>query len=441
MKPHRVTAFEDVKRGNVVHLRWIVDGKRTVRSMGFTVRGPRGGIDRDLATRVEQAAAEQHLALVRGSVALPISAERLANPLTIAEGWARASDPDTGKWNKATQYRDDIQRAIDAAVASWGPSMTWDAVDRGQLRKLWRNELAKHRAAGHKGVRGSELTLDLVLAVGAWLRDEQLVAPTAALRWKGMDAEFKADADPDGEYAPSRPRYTVDEYRAMFATSWEADERYGLAYNLGAEYRLGKVVQARRSHLNLPFGQLRVLGRGKKKGATIVLTPGQLRDVKRVLTTGYLAGLETAYLAQEIEDYCLFPAGHFAHDAHGRLLSRADYAARGPIDRTAVRAWHRETERLAGIEHLKGRGPYGSRRAGVDAAKAAQISREGLQAHGGWADSQMPDAVYADAEAGYARDEAAEVRARIRGESLVKPEESSQIVTPSDDATAPSTSL
>jgi hypothetical protein len=45
------------------------------------------------------------------------------------------------------------------------------------------------------------------------------------------------------------------------------------------------------------------------------------------------------------------------------------------------------------------------------------ISREGLMAHGGWTDTSVPDRIYADTEAGYARDEAARVRAQIRGEA------------------------
>jgi len=52
----------------------------------------------------------------------------------------------------------------------------------------------------------------------------------------------------------------------------------------------------------------------------------------------------------------------------------------------------------------------------VDAAKKLGISREGLKAHGGWTDTQMPDRIYADQEADHAREEAKAVRARIRGE-------------------------
>jgi len=68
------------------------------------------------------------------------------------------------------------------------------------------------------------------------------------------------------------------------------------------------------------------------------------------------------------------------------------------------------------VPKVKGRAAYGLKRQSIDAAKAAGISREGLQRLGGWVDTQMADQVYADQEAGYARDEARDVRAKIRGE-------------------------
>jgi len=70
----------------------------------------------------------------------------------------------------------------------------------------------------------------------------------------------------------------------------------------------------------------------------------------------------------------------------------------------------------AGVEHVPGRGWYGLRRIAVDAAKEAGISREGLQQHGGWSDTQVADRIYADQTATYAGKEAADVRAKIRGE-------------------------
>lgn len=418
MKPHRVVAFEDLTRNGVVHLRWSLGhGKRTIRSLGFGVRGARGGLDRELVERAERAAVEQHTALLQGRSA-PRTAKAPAQALTIDAGWKRASDPELGKWNKDTAHRKDIERAIKRAVATWGPALTWDEVDRGQLRKLWRTELARQRAQNRPGVRSAGLTLALVLAVGAWLRDEQLVAPTAALRWKQMDDEFNSDA---GEYTPHRPRYTLEEYQKLFETSWLADERYGLLYSLGAEYRLGQVSRSRRSDVDLELKQLRSPGRSKKKGAVIKLTPYQFEDLVRVLTTGYLAELEAAFQSGEIADYQLIPGHHLHHRDDGTLVARVQHATRTFVDRTVIRSWHRVAEEIAEIPHIKGRGPYAARRAGVDAAKAQRISREGLQEHGGWSDAQIPDSVYADQERDYARDEAAEVRAKIRGEVAPAP--------------------
>ncbi len=414
IKPHKVTAFEDLARGGVVTLRWYVGNgtqrKRRLNALGFTVRGARAALDRAQVARAMAAADEQHLALVQGrEKGVPVV---VIEPLTIEQGWLRAKHPDTGKWNKDTAHRKDIDRAISRAVLTWGKGFTWDEVDRGALRKLWRRELVRLRNAGHDGYRGAQLLVDLVLAVGAWLRDEQLVAPTAALKWKGMDAEFQADA---GEHIPKRPRYTVEEYRKLFAAAWKADERYGLLYDLGAEFRLGQVSPTKRSELDREGGRLRIRGHGKKRGEVIVFTDAQKANVERALTIGYLAGLEAAYVAKEIADYPLFPGGHFHTDAEGHMVSRATYAERDPVDRSAWQTWHRRAEEIAEIPHVKGRGPYGARRSGVDAANELNISRKGMRAWGGWGNDQMPDNVYADREQDSARVEASDVRAKARG--------------------------
>jgi len=69
----------------------------------------------------------------------------------------------------------------------------------------------------------------------------------------------------------------------------------------------------------------------------------------------------------------------------------------------------------AKIPHVAGRRAYGLRRVAVDSAKELHISREGLMQIGGWTDPQVPGSVYADQEAGYARKEAAAIRAQSRG--------------------------
>jgi hypothetical protein len=440
VSPFRVTVFEDVSRGGMVTLRWHVGTgtarRRKLAALGFTVRGARGALDREAVSRAMKAAQEHRAALEAGTLGV-VAPEAVKSPLTIQEGWTRAKDIYTGRWNKDTPYRKEMDRAFSNARKHWGNTMTWNAIDKAALRALWRKELARLKKDGHIGHRGARLTLTIVLAVGAWLRDEGLIAPTAALPWKKMDEEFEGDA---GQHEPSRPRYTVDEYRNLFAAAWQADERYGLLYDVGAEGRLGQVARSMRSQLNLTEGTLTVTGSGKKKGIVIVLTEAQRENIRRVLGEGYLAGLETAYAAKEIADYPLFPGGHFSrHKDTGRLVSRAEYATRAPVNRTAWREWHREAERLAEIPRLKGRGPYGSRRAGVDAAKAMKISREGLQTWGGWADSQMPDQVYADQEMSYARQEAATVRAQVRGGTVPNElQPSSQIIAPpADSSSAP----
>ena len=79
--------------------------------------------------------------------------------------------------------------------------------------------------------------------------------------------------------------------------------------------------------------------------------------------------------------------------------------------------WFKQAEVIANVPHIPGRGAYGMKRQSVDAAKALGISREGLQRLGGWRTTQMADQIYADQTADYARDEARDVRAKIRGET------------------------
>lgn len=91
---------------------------------------------------------------------------------------------------------------------------------------------------------------------------------------------------------------------------------------------------------------------------------------------------------------------------------------RGPQSTLKIKAHELGAHELAKIKHVKGRNAYGVRRAAVDAAKAFGISREGLMAHGGWSDTQMPDRVYAEASQDIHRKEAATVRAKICGEDV-----------------------
>jgi integrase len=193
----------------------------------------------------------------------------------------------------------------------------------------------------------------------------------------------------------------------VLAFAWQVDPRFEFLMVLGAELRLGQVLRCRRPDLDLEHKTLTVPGRGGKKGVVSKLTEGQMAVVTRVLGNGgYLSKLERA-----AADYALFPGIW-----RGKDVAHERYADVAPLGRDVIDRWFHRAEELAGVPLIPGRGAYGVRRAAVDAAKSMKISREGLQQQGGWADTQMPDQVYADQEADYARDEARDVRAKIRGE-------------------------
>jgi integrase len=206
--------------------------------------------------------------------------------------------------------------------------------------------------------------------------------------------------------------------RRLLARAWDVDPRLGLLLALGAEQRHGQVARARRSDLNLEENSFRIRSRGKKKGATILLTTGQRAAVDRAMA-GYLAVLEAS-----LPDYPLFPKGQMPGGRSDKPVALVRPHGLGdPIDRSTIGDWFLEVEALESklnpehpIPHMKGRGPYGIRRIAVDGAKAQGISREGLQQHGGWTDTQVPDRIYADQEAVAAREEARDVRAKLRGE-------------------------
>ncbi len=407
--PHRVTAYEDVARKGIVYLRWRIAGEWKRKSLGYGVRNAKGKVESTAEARAQEAAKAKYQQLIAGGF-MPAAPTA---PLTIAEGWALAIDPERGRWNKTTAHRDEMERAVTRAKSVWGASTPWNAIDRGEVRRLWRKELARLRAAGKVGARSTEIVIARVMALAAWLRDEQKIAPTACLPWGQMKEEMANDI---GSVTIKRDRYTMDEFRQLLQHAASVDPRFGLLLAVGAEYRLGQVARCYRRHLHCDAGTLVIAGAGKKRGTTIRLTSGQLASVTEALDAGYLAGMERAYVAQQLPDYPLFVGGHLpARD--GVPYTRPDHASRGPVDRTAMRRWLRDTELAAGITHLAGRGWYGLRRIAVDAAKGAGISREGLQQSGGWSDTQIPDRIYADQEALEAREEAARVRAVLRGEN------------------------
>jgi integrase len=418
LAPYKVWVYERAEKRGVLYLRWRHEGNWRKESLGQTLRTADGRviIERQKAARL---AAKQKYALLascRTTIEAPTPAP--AGSLTIADGLAAAIHPKTGKYHVDTTHRRELIVSMGHAARVWGADTPWAAIRKAQIRDLWRTRLHELKAKDRSGARGAEITVARVLAVAAWLRGEELIpldACVAPKNWKGQLAgDWQALHDVAHAPEPNRPRHTLDEMRKILAAAAAVDPRFDLLMALGAELRLGQVVRARRADLNIETWTFRVRANKHKKGTLQELTPGQVRAVERALDpeTGYLRELE-----RHAVDYALFPAGQLpgGRSGHG-VATVARHLEADPVDRTAIRGWFQAAERLAEVVPVKGRGAYGLRRAAVDAVKALGISREGLKAHGGWVDTQMPDMIYADQEAEAGRGEARTARAKIRGE-------------------------
>jgi hypothetical protein len=418
--PHAVTAYERATKGNVVYLRWRTTTKKgrnwAHKSLGFTLRDKHERID---PAREKDAQEAANLQLARLLVGLP--KEEVATRLTLNDGWTRISDRKTGKYPTNTPHRREVERAMKYVMAVWGQDRPWDSIKKADLRGLWRRRIEELAAEGERGLRGAEVTVARLLGVAGWLRDEELIPATACVpsrHWKrDLADDWRTITEARSDYEPERPRHTLDEMRAILKVAPQVDPRFGLILALGAELRPGQVLRAMRSDLAIDkttrtVAMFTVRPKGRKRGVVEFLTPGQVESVLDAFTTGYLRVLEAAG-----GDYPLFPATQLTGGRSGDPRAEERHRSAKPVNRRTLQEWFREAEALAKIPHQPGRSTYGLRRAAVDAAKAEGISREALKEHGGWTDSQMPDQVYADQESEKAREEARDVRAKIRGES------------------------
>jgi len=405
--PYKVTVFENPARKDVLYLQWRADGNWRYQSLRKGLRSADGKIIKARQREAVAACEAKHLTLIRG---LP-AAERPKPALTLGETLPLLMAPHRGLYPVDTPHRREVLRSWAVIVAVLGEETPWTALKPSHVREVWRRKLDAVRSKGAAGRRSAQIVVRDLRAVAQKLVDEDRIPPEVivSLKAKGKALEEIATATPDAKVA--RPRHTLEESRQILAVAWGVDPRFGLLMYLGAELRLGQVRRARRSDLDHAAGRFTSPGTGKKRGEVVYLTDGQRAAVERAMN-GYLREVEGRH-----PDYPLFPAGQLKGGRSGEGVLRDSHVEARPVNTTTLRRWFQEAERLAGVPHVKGRGYYGLRRAAVDGAKAEGISREGLQKIGGWTDSQMPDAIYADQEATYAREEAARVRAKIRGES------------------------
>lgn len=410
--PYKVTAFENTERAGVLYLRWrerTKTGKNwKLRSLGKALRTSGGRIIEERRVWAMARAEEQYQRLIG---ALPPAERAEAQPLTLKQGLEKALNRETGKYpdregaNK--QRRREVIIALQRAMVILGADTPWAAIRKSDIRKLWRLEFDRFKAGGDVGVRGTEVTVSSFLAVASWLRSEEHIPESACIPPKQWKKEMKEEMNAP---EPRRPRHTAQEMRAILAKAPAVDPRFGLLMELGAEYRLGQVRRCWRRHLNLERGMLEVRGRGRKKGAVIYLTADQIAAATAAVTAGYLREMEASKL-----DYPLFPAGQLTGGRKGvDPHATARHREADPITLGTISDWFVETEALAEVPHVEGRGPYGIRRAATDEFLRLGGSAGALQEHGGWSDTQMPERIYREQERGKERGEARDIRADIR---------------------------
>jgi hypothetical protein len=419
----RVVAYEDLARDRKVTLRWRPKGVQQWRRKTTNLRIEREARGRHKGEPTAEsivaaiaAATEKSNALFKGA-GEPVP-DSPAAPLTIGRTRAAITDEHTGRYPHDTPFRRELLRALDFAETVWGTDTLWMSIDELQWTALVRRRLESLLKRGKKAYRTTEITVSRLATVTTWLRRVKKIPREAGLPpedWREQLLEHwrnvtRSTRDPE----PDRPRHTLDEMRKILAIADVIDPRLDLLLKLGAEYRLGQVVRAWRSDLDVQARTLKVYGQGKKGGATIDLTEGQMRAVFTALG-GYLDELEEQYLADGT-DYLLFPSGRLLRwrEEQPTMGDAVDYTR--PLSRGWIRRNFHLAEVAAGVTKLDGRAAYGLRRQAVDAATAEGISPTGLKASGGWSSSKVPDEIYREQENKIGRAEAKRVRAKIRGE-------------------------
>lgn len=461
LKPFVVFAYERHERSGQVFVRWTNFAKPDIRrpgehkrdavGLGIGVRDDEGKLDDKLVRAAEVAVQLFQSRLVTGVKpqapadvpAAPAIARPSAETLTLKEGFALALDKTRGKYASIdTRRYDDMVRwesrlfgLKPGTRALINPSLPWAALQLRDVRALWRIMAdAFIRTEGREfGLRVAEQIVDALFSVSSWLREESRIAPDASRPpdgWRKKLREEWAQRTGDPLHRPHRPRHSVDEFRRIFAALNDprVDPRIRLAIEIAAECRTGQVLRCTRRMLTLTdalpseyeklpagsLGQIVIPGAGKKHGETVVLTPEQRRAVDDALA-GYLVNYETAWHAEEVDDYFLFPGKAMRMlDDSGRRWARRVRVGVNALTRDGARVLFLRLEAIAKVGHVQGRGWYGLRRQAADMAETATNDDRVKDRLGGWQDSETRKSIYQDRETDELRAHAASVRRKLR---------------------------
>lgn len=425
VKPHAVWVGARADKGGTLYLRWRRGDNWGWKSLRVRLDELPAKDRPAAAARAYEAALEMYQRL-SGQRATP--AERLRTPATLGTAWGLLTDPKRGAYPIDTPYRRELATALRDAAKTLGQDFPLHALDASRLREVTRAHADRVMRRGGVGFRAAEVLGTRLLTIVRKLQEEGLVAEDAPIphgrAWHADLRKYCEERRGQSLPAPHRPRYTIEEFRALLRVAPEVDPRFALALTLGFELRPGQVARARRADLDLERGEFTVHGRGNKGGTTIALTAGQLVVARAAVGFGYLQALEALRETQPGLNYLLFPGV-----LGPKQVARADRPAASTIGRTQIKKWMRAAEGLAGIAHVPGRGWYGGRRTGVDGSLDEGASPGALQNLGGWKDQRTPQEIYRERGRAKEKQEARDVRAKVRGEGA-------ESTGGADDATA-----
>lgn len=428
--PGVVHAWERLERSGRVFVKYSVTGKtgrdRRVKHKldgDITVRDLKGRLDARMVRRASDAV---HALAARLQLGQPTRAALAPDDsdLTLRDGFLALLDHQTGKFSTPTRRWDEVRRAQGKLEKFLGPGRSWTTIVPADARRVWRSLAEEAKKSGAGGARQTEVTVDAMYSTANWLRDEERIPMTAAIAPKRWRVRLYEDWEQivGRVDEPDRPRHEADEMVLLFAKAHDprVDPRFGLAFDLGGEQRLGQVLRCWRSDLDLTLvaldailggapgtlGMLRVKGRGKKKASPILLTASQ-RAATDAALSGYLSHFENAFRAGEVADYPLFPAGRFK-EGKAKLV-----ATPKSLSRDGARKMFKELEGIAGITHVPGRSWYGVRRTATDLAEDIMKDERVLNSITGHRDSATRR-TYQDHERREILVRAAETREKVR---------------------------
>lgn len=389
--PVQLTAHERADRGNAIYTR-IWDGKRYLpgekKKLCGSIRDARSKIVPDMEVAAQKLAIERQRAKVAGIDTAT------GGPLTLSEGFRRLLHKREGKFAGGSTWRKDIDRVSKVIVLALGGDTLSRDIRHMHYRKLWRYIVAEHVRANvagkvRFGPRQAEIIVGALRSTMVWLQQEGHIEAGVGLpapNWKqAMRSEWETETNRPLKSA-KKPRYTVAENVKLWGAMPHADPRIATVAQIGAELRIGQVARSRRTdvhpHHGFRIGAVEVHGRGKKRGAMVVLSMQERHALTRAMLRGHLAELERAFRAGEIEDYYLITGGR---------LRTIDGVLRSPVERageawgrTGLRKGWRKLEQIADVEHVDGRLWYGLRRLSADLAEDVESDARVLNAQGGW---------------------------------------------------------